>query len=168
MQCLNDILDLEERRVLEVAPTSPISDVAGQLAEHNIGAVVVLDAERRLVGIASERDVVRAAANSDPTAMAAPVSTVMSQDVQTCTPSDDIQSLLAQMDEHRIRHLPVITDDAVVGIISIRDLMSAVLIDMRRQNEDLRDMSDLLADMYAEAAPEGEATPDAEQLEEIA
>ena len=143
-------------RRYSAARASLMNKTAGDVAEHNIGVLVVLDADRRLIGIVSERDIVRAAAKLESTAMAGPVSGVMSREVQTCTPSSDIQSILAQMEEHRIRHLPVVTDDSVVGIISIRDLMSAVLADMRRENEDLHDMSDLLAEMYAEAAPEPE------------
>ena len=58
------------------------------------------------------------------------------------------------MDNHHIRHLPVVTGDNVVGMVSIRDLMSAVLENMRRENEDLEDMSDLLAELYAKAEEE--------------
>jgi CBS domain-containing protein len=160
MQSLSELPEIEKQGVLSVAPSATISEVATMLAENNVGAVVVLDDGRRLVGIVSERDIVRAAAKADPGAMDEPVSAVMSREVQTCAPSEDIESLLARMDEHRIRHLPIVADEGVAGIVSIRDLMSALLVEMRRQNEDLRDMSDLLADMYAEAASADERLED--------
>ena len=150
MHRLNDTVEIKEQSLVEIAPTASVSEAAGQLVAHKIGALVVRDGQRRLVGIVSERDIVRAAATSDPAAMGKPVSTVMSRDVQTCEPSSDILELLTQMDKHHIRHLPVVADDDLVGIISIRDVMSAILDHMRRENEDLRDMSDLLAELCVE------------------
>ena len=154
MKSLNDILQMKGQNIVEIEPTASISHAATQLAEHNIGALVVRDDQRRLIGIISERDIVRAVAKSDPAVMGEPVSSVMSSEVQTCVPSNDILELLSQMDNHHIRHLPVVTGDNVVGMVSIRDLMSAVLENMRSENEDLEDISDLLAELYAKAEEE--------------
>ncbi len=154
MNSLNDILEMKGQNVVEIEPTASISQAAAQLAAHNIGVLVVRDDQRRLIGIVSERDIIRAVAKSDPAVMSEPVSSVMSREVQTCTPSTDIQGSLSQMDQYHIRHLPVVEGEDVVGIVSIRDLMSAVLDKMRRENDDLQDMSDLLAEMYIKADAE--------------
>ncbi len=160
METLKDILEKKDLFVVEIEPTASVTQAAALLASHNIGALVIRDDQRRLVGIVSERDIVRVVAKSDSAATSAPVSSVMSRNVRTCSPTSGIQESLAQMDEFHIRHLPVIVDEDVVGIISIRDLMSAVLENMRRENDDLQDMSDLLAEMYANADAEHELQED--------
>ncbi len=160
MNSLNDVLKMKRRNLIEIEPTASISQAATQLVEHNIGALVVRDDQRRLIGIVSERDIVRAVAKSDTAEMGEPVSNVMSREVQTCAPTSDILGPLSQMDHHHIRHLPVVKDEDVVGIVSIRDLMSAVLHNMRRENDDLRDMSDLLAEMYTKADAENTPSED--------
>ena len=113
--------------MVEIEPTASNSQAAAQLTAHNIGALVVRDDLRRLIGIVSKRDIIPAVANSDAAVTSEPVSSVTSREMQTYTPSSDIQGLPSQMDQYQLRHLPVVVGEEVVGIIGIRDLMSAVL-----------------------------------------
>ena len=154
MNTVNDVLETKGQSVVEIEPTASISQAAVQLAKHNIGVLVVRDDQRRLIGIVSERDIVFAVAKSDPAVMDEPVSNVMSRQVRTCAPSSDIMESLSQMEQYSIRHLPVVSGEDLVGLVSIRDLMSVVLENMRRENEDLEDMSDLLAELYTKAEVE--------------
>ena len=112
------------------------------LAEQNIGAVVVEDRWQKLVGIFSERDLVRALSRDGAASLEAPISSLMSTPVITCTPDDRIEAVLARMTMNRIRHLPVLEDGRLVGIVSIGDLVhyrldekeleASVLLDLAR------------------------------------
>jgi CBS domain-containing protein len=100
--------------------------VAAQLlTERRIGAVAVTDSAGQLAGILSERDIVRAVARDGAAAMDAPVSSAMTAKVVTASPADRIDAALARMTDRRIRHLPVIQDGALVGFVSIGDLVKA-------------------------------------------
>jgi CBS domain-containing protein len=111
-------------RVVTVPPEHTIRQALGVLAQHNIGALVVVDAEVRPVGILSERDVVRAAAR-DEDVFGRKVSELMTRDVIVGVPQDDLDSVGRTMVERRIRHLPVVEQGRLVGIISIGDVVKA-------------------------------------------
>ena len=111
-------------RVVTVQPEQTIRQALGVLAQHNIGALVVVDPEARPVGILSERDVVRAAAR-DEDVFGRKVSELMTRDVIVGVPQDDLDSVGRTMVERRIRHLPVVEQGRLVGIISIGDVVKA-------------------------------------------
>lgn len=110
--------------VVTVGPEQTIRQAVGLLAERNIGALVVVDASMRPVGILSERDIVRAAAHDEQIFVRA-VSSIMTRDVIVSAPHDDLDSVGHTMTERRIRHLPVVEDDRLVGIVSIGDVVKA-------------------------------------------
>ncbi len=112
-------------RVVTVQPEQTIRQALRLLAEHNIGALVVVDGSARPVGILSERDIVRAASRDEASVFGLAVSSIMTRDVVLGVPQDDLASAGSTMTERRIRHLPVVEKNRLVGIISIGDIVKA-------------------------------------------
>lgn len=119
-----DVLRSKGSAVATVAPTATVTELIGELAAHNVGALPVIDGGR-LVGIVSERDVVRRLHAGGPGLLEARVADIMTTEVTTCTPADDVTDLAAVMTSRRFRHLPVVVDDELAGIVSIGDLVKA-------------------------------------------
>ena len=111
--------------VVTIQPEQPIRQALALLGEHNIGAVVVVDPGGRPIGILSERDVVRAAIRDEQHVFDKPVSALMTRNVIVGVPQDDLTSVGTTMTEKRIRHLPVVEQGRLVGIISIGDVVKA-------------------------------------------
>jgi CBS domain-containing protein len=112
-------------KVFTIGPDQSIRQAVAALAEHNIGALVVVEEGGRPVGILSERDVVRAAARSEDV-FGRRVSELMTRDVVVGVPEDDLKSVGTTMTERRIRHLPVVEKGRLVGIVSIGDVVKAL------------------------------------------
>lgn len=113
------------RTVATIRPEALIAELLTMLAEHNIGAMVVCDAGDRVVGIVSERDVVRELARVGAELLSAPVATIMTERVFTCVPSDTVDSLTVLMTEQRVRHVPVLDHGVLCGIVSIGDVVKS-------------------------------------------
>ena len=111
-------------KVVTIGPEDSIRQALGRLAEHNIGALVVVDGQGGLAGIVSERDIVRALARSE-AILVEPIASIMSRDVVVGTPQDDLLAVGNTMTEHHIRHLPVFEGSRLVGMISIGDVVKA-------------------------------------------
>lgn len=111
-----------EQKVITVSPSATVRDLLGLLAEHNVGALVVSGDGESVDGIVSERDVVRRL-HSDGELLAATVDSIMTTDVKTCAPDDQLDELMGLMTQRRIRHVPVCDDGRLVGIISIGDVV---------------------------------------------
>jgi CBS domain-containing protein len=118
------ILTVKGREV-ETAPLhATLKQIAEVLAQRRIGAIVVVDGDKRVQGIISERDIIRALAKSGADALASPVSAVMTRNVISCSESDTLDQLMAAMTAGRFRHLPVTTKDGkLAGIVSIGDVV---------------------------------------------
>jgi CBS domain-containing protein len=108
--------------VVTIAPGESVRTLLAVLAEHNIGACVVSADGTGVAGIVSERDVVRCL-HEDPDCLDGPVSAIMTRSVETCTEQAEVEDLMGVMTRRRIRHLPVVRDDEVVGVVSIGDLV---------------------------------------------
>jgi CBS domain-containing protein len=121
---VDNILATKGSNVVTVKPTQLIREVLALLAQYNVGALVVTDARDRCVGIVSERDIVRRAA-IDEDVFSLPVSDVMSTQVIVGQPHHDLLPVAHTMIEKRIRHLPIVESERVVGIISIGDVLKA-------------------------------------------
>jgi CBS domain-containing protein len=134
---VSQILKLKGDTVFTAAPTETIAEVAGLLHARGVGALVVLDAGQ-VVGIVSERDVVRAIAARGGAALLEPVANCMTKDVLFADPGEAVNSLLGRMTDRRIRHLPVCQKDRLVGIVSIGDLVKSQLSEMEAEAEDLK------------------------------
>lgn len=119
---IEDVIRRKGTDVVTIAPSATVAELLDLLAKFNIGAVVVTDAQA-VVGIVSERDIVRRLASSGVAALNEPVSAIMTREVKTCTPSDAIEDTAHTMTYARIRHLPVISDGQLVAIVSIGDVV---------------------------------------------
>ena len=133
------ILSSKSRDVATIEPTASLEAAITQLAQRRIGALVVLGPERRVVGILSERDVVRVLAEQGPSVLTAPIAQVMTRKVSTCSESDTVSEIMERMTAGRFRHVPVIDHERLIGIISIGDVVKHRLGEMERESEALRD-----------------------------
>ena len=123
--------------IVSVGSDEPIAAVARTLAERRIGAALVVEGGRP-VGILSERDIVRGVAQQGSAVLQQPASTLMTRELVTCQPTDTMAQMMALMSERRIRHLPVMDGDRLVGLISIGDVVKARLDDAELEVESLR------------------------------
>ena len=119
------ILREKGREVVQVPRDATLTKTAGLLTRHQIGAVLVLDETGAPAGILSERDIVKAIAREGAAALSCPVSSWMSSPVATCEESDTVEYLAEKMTRGRIRHLPVVKDRQVVGLVSIGDVVKS-------------------------------------------
>lgn len=120
---ISEILRSKGEDVATIEPEAKVRRLLALLAEHNIGAVVVSTDGKAIEGIASERDVVRRLNERGAGLLDAAVSEIMTATVRTCEPGDKVEDLRATMTEHRIRHVPVVRDGELVGIVSIGDVV---------------------------------------------
>jgi CBS domain-containing protein len=117
------ILRQKGRAVTTVGPGTTLLDVANKLAAKRIGSIVIVGPRGKVAGIVSERDIIRALSRHGPACLTRPVSESMTREVVSCGESDTLDELMALMTERRFRHLPVMADNALVGIISIGDVV---------------------------------------------
>lgn len=123
-----------DQPVADVTPTETISQVARLLAKRRIGAVLVRDAAGQLLGILSERDIVRCIAKDGAAALDKTAAQLMTSQLRTARPSTTVEQAMAMMSEGRFRHLPVVENGALLGIVSIGDIVTARL---RQQEQDV-------------------------------
>lgn len=135
----DQILEGKGREVTTVAPEATVRAALEVLRDANVGALVVSADGRAVVGIVSERDVVRRLAVDGAALFDAPVSSIMASEVFTCTRADHVDSLMHLMTEHRIRHLPVVEDGALVGLVSIGDVVKTHVDELEREKDQLVD-----------------------------
>ena len=122
---INDVIHAKSKQaVVTISPDATVRELIALLAEHNVGALVVSDDGERVAGIVSERDVVRRL-HADEAVLDAPVSQIMTSEVRTCAAEDGVTDLMQTMTEHRIRHVPVVADGRLTGIISIGDVVKS-------------------------------------------
>lgn len=134
---ISDVIHAKSQQaVVTISPDATVRELVALLAEHNVGALVVSDDGERVSGIVSERDVVRRL-HADDAVMDAPVSMIMTEDVRTCTGSDGLTDLMQTMTEHRIRHVPVVADGRLTGIISIGDVVKSRIGELEFERDQL-------------------------------
>jgi len=117
------ILKQKGRAVTTASPGMSLLEVANKLSAKRIGAIVIVGAGGEVSGIVSERDVIRALASQGAACLERPVSETMTRQVVSCQEADTLDELMAMMTARRFRHLPVVTDGALVGIVSIGDVV---------------------------------------------
>jgi CBS domain-containing protein len=120
---LKNILAAKGGNIICIEPTADLTAAAKLLSTHRIGALVVLDADERLVGILSERDIVRTMADVGGASLLLPVAEVMTRNVSTCDVNDSISSVMDRMTKGKFRHMPVLDKDRLAGMISIGDAL---------------------------------------------
>lgn len=133
------ILERKGHDVLTLGPNEKLSEAIRILAEHKIGALVITNGDRKIVGILSERDIVRVLSERGAGALDEPVSAVMTRKVVSCRQSDTVSALMEMMTTGKFRHLPVVEDGKVVGLISIGDIVKSRVQEYEREQEALRD-----------------------------
>jgi CBS domain-containing protein len=133
------ILSSKGPDVISIEPTATLETAVKTLATHKIGALLVLGPDRRLIGILSERDVVRVLAEQGPDVLHQPLSQVMTRKVVTCSQSDSVAVLMERMTTGKFRHLPVIEQDRLIGVVSIGDVVKHRLQEIEQEQAALRD-----------------------------
>ncbi|HET6260154.1 CBS domain-containing protein [Pseudonocardia sp.] len=132
-----DVLRSKGTNVATVDPTATVAELIGELASHNVGALPVVEGGQ-LVGIVSERDVVRRLHADGPGLLEARVGDIMIPGVTTCAPGDSVSDIAAVMTNRRFRHLPVVVDGKLAGIVSIGDLVKARIDLLESEREQLQ------------------------------
>ena len=125
--------------IISIEPTATLAAAAKLLSKHRIGAVVIRGAGGRLAGILSERDIVRALAESGGAALDFPVGQVMTRSVMTCGENDSIAELMERMTAGKFRHLPVLKAEQLVGVISIGDIVKMRVQEIETDAAAMRD-----------------------------
>ncbi len=135
---VSQILKAKGDLVFTISPNETVQAAAALLHGRRVGALVVLDAEDSVVGIVSERDLVRVIAQEGQQGLARPVSACMTQDVLFAEPQETVEDLLSRMTDRRVRHLPVVRSGRLVGLVSIGDLVKAKIAEAEAEAEGLK------------------------------
>jgi CBS domain-containing protein len=133
------ILAAKSGDVTSVEPTADLEAAARLLVAHRIGALVIRGAGGRVAGILSERDIVRALAERGAAALGLPVGQVMTREVETCGENDSVASLMERMTAGKFRHMPVVEQGRLIGLISIGDVVKQRVEEFERESEAMRD-----------------------------
>ncbi|WHT17837.1 CBS domain-containing protein [Crossiella sp. CA-258035] len=133
-----DVLRTKGSTVATVEPGTTVTQLLGALAEHNVGALVVIGPDGTVVGIVSERDVVRQLRERGAELLSGTVAEIMTAAVVTCTPEDTVDNLTVLMTERRIRHVPVLVDGRLAGIVSIGDVVKSRISQLEEDHEHLQ------------------------------
>lgn len=135
---VKEILAEKGGTVVTIGPEGTLADATRVLAEHRIGAVVVADPDERIVGILSERDIVRLIGEEGADALSRPIAQAMSTNVKVCNENHTINDVMTTMTRGRFRHLPVERDGKLIGIISIGDVVKRRIEDVEREADEIR------------------------------
>lgn len=131
------ILDHKGTQVAVIEPTATVGAAVAALARHSVGALVVSYDGERVAGVISERDVVRGLARDGAAVLRLEVGELMTTEVQTCRPTDTVAELMAVMTDERIRHLPVVVDGVLAGIVSIGDVVKRRVSELESDTDEL-------------------------------
>jgi CBS domain-containing protein len=136
---VDGILRSKGANVVTIRPDATVRQLVDGLREERIGAMVVSEDGRTVLGIVSERDVVRGLAERGPRILEVAVAELMTRQVFSCTPQDTVKHVMAEMTKRRIRHLPVLAEGALSGIVSIGDVVKNRLEEMETETNVLRE-----------------------------
>jgi CBS domain-containing protein len=134
---VKNILAHKGAAVATVQPTATITDAIAELGNRGVGALVVSIDGRTIAGILSERDVVRALHGFGPDLLAMAVRDIMTTNVHTCAPTDEVRTVARAMTDKRFRHMPVTVDGTLVGIVSIGDLVKSRIDELETEHDQL-------------------------------
>jgi len=132
---ISTLLGAKGASVVTIRRAATVADAVALLSEHGVGALVVSDDGLHIDGIVSERDVVRRLHDLKAGLLAESVTLIMSSDVETCSPDDDVESLSVTVTEHRIRHVPVVDDGVLAGIVSIGDVVKSRMQELQKDRD---------------------------------
>lgn len=134
---ISDVLHAKGPGVVTVTPDTTVGRLLAILAEHHIGAVVVSTTGTDIQGIISERDVVRHLHTEGPPVLDGPVSAIMTTEVITCEADEDLEDLARTMTDNRFRHMPVVTDGGLSGLVSIGDIVKTRIDQLQAERDQL-------------------------------
>jgi CBS domain-containing protein len=132
-----DLLEDKGFTVATVSVDATVGDVVADLVRHRVGALVVSPDQLQIEGIVSERDIVTRLSEFRLGLLEEKVTSIMSTDVQVCTPTDDVESIMNLMTEQRIRHVPVVEGGLLCGIISIGDVVKSRIGELEKDRHEL-------------------------------
>lgn len=132
-----DVLKRKGDLVVTIGPDEKVATLLATLAQYRVGALVVSRGDGSVDGIVSERDVVRRLHAEGSALLEMTIGSIMTQDVQTCSPQDTVEDLMTSMTEGRFRHVPVVVDGRLVGIVSIGDVVKSRLDDLQAERDQL-------------------------------
>jgi CBS domain-containing protein len=133
------ILDRKGHDVATIEPNASLAAAIELLAKRRIGALVITGADNRIVGILSERDIVRTLAERGPNALNEPLAEVMTRKVVTCSQSETVSEIMERMTSGKFRHVPVVEQGRLIGIVSIGDIVKSRVEEMEREQAALHD-----------------------------
>ena len=136
---ISALLQAKGATVHTVRRDATVAEVVALLSRHDVGALVVSDDGVHIEGIVSERDVVRRLHELRGALMVEQVSVIMSRDVTTCSPEDEVESLMSTMTDRRVRHVPVVSGGELVGIVSIGDVVKHTIEQLELDRKLLED-----------------------------
>ena len=134
---ITDVLRRKGDSVVTITPTESVRDLLAVLARHRVGALVVSSDGRRVDGIVSERDVVRRLHSDGESVLDRPIADIMTVDVHTCEPGVTTDDLMSEMTLHRFRHVPVVVEGRLAGIVSIGDVVKYRLEELQSERDQL-------------------------------
>ena len=137
MKLVKHLLDAKGRNVISIAPDASVFDAIKVMADESIGSLVVLDENGKLAGIVTERDYARKVIVMGRSSKDTPVAEIMTTDVLTAASDHTVNACMEIMTERKIRHLPVVEDGRVIAMISIGDLVQAIIADQQEAIEQL-------------------------------
>ena len=135
---VSQILEEKGHTVHKISQNATIMDVCLKLAEQKIGAVVIVDSENKVTGILSERDIVRSISSNGTSALEKNAEELMTREVVSCTQHETIDEVMGKMSEGRFRHLPIIEDGNLVGLISIGDVVKHKIAAAEQETEQIK------------------------------
>lgn len=133
------ILNLKGSDVVTIAPEKSLHEAIALLTKEKIGALIVIGKKQEVLGVLSERDIVHLLSNKDANRFDNPVSSAMTADVKSCKPDDTVQQIMHVMTKGRFRHMPVVDNGKLAGVISIGDVVKLRLEEMERESEHLKE-----------------------------
>ncbi len=136
---VSGLLAVKGDEVVTVSPEETATEVVATLASKRIGAVVVTEDGKHIAGVLSERDIVRALADGGADALERPASSLMTTEVFTCEPATTVDQLMSLMTERRIRHVPVVVEGCLAGLVSIGDVVRDRIADLETESQVLHD-----------------------------
>lgn len=137
MKLVKHLLDAKGRNLISISPGASVFEAIKLMADESIGSLVVLDEQGKLAGIVTERDYARKVIVKGRSSKETPVADIMTTDVLTAATDHSVKACMELMTEKRIRHLPVVENDKVTAIISIGDLVQAIIADQQEEIEHL-------------------------------
>jgi CBS domain-containing protein len=132
-----DVIRRKGQSVATIGPDQTVTELMAQLAEHKVGALVVSSDGVAVEGIVSERDVVRQLHQHGPSVLSSPLREIMTAKVRTCSPEASVEDLMRVMTEHRFRHVPVVVDGRLAGIVSIGDVVKHRIDELQSERDQL-------------------------------